>query len=173
MWYKKHKCIMRMRRRHILYALSCVVVLIRAAGCFPTPPMAETLNGNLNGTEVGINSYYTTDPNTAIRWNMGFDGYKRLNNEDSIIQNYKVWHIEPSGSNPRILLEKGTHFDLDYYFSWRRAGFTQGEAEAWQRAGFDIEDLSEILCWKREGFSPERAKNLKVRGIHCSIRDDE
>ena len=85
---------MILRRRRTMYALICIVVLIGTAGCWPTPPMAETLNdnlyANLKGTELGIDSYYTTDPNTAIRWNMGFDGHKRLKNENDIIQNYEV-----------------------------------------------------------------------------------
>ncbi len=168
---------MILRRRRTIYALTCIVVLIGAAGCWPTPPMAETLNdnlyANLKGTELGINSYYTTDPNTAIRWNMGFDGYKRLKHEDDIIQNYEVWRIEPSSSKPRALLEKGTHFAINDFYAWRRAGFTRSEAEAWQRAGFGIQSLSEILCWKKEGFFPEQARKLRVLGIHCSIQNDE
>ncbi len=81
---------MVLQGKHILYALSCMALFMHIAGCVPTPPMAETLNDNLNAYLMGLDNYYMTDPNTAIRWNRGFGGNKQLTNENSIIHNNEV-----------------------------------------------------------------------------------
>lgn len=157
-----------LKRKHLLLLLISCASFLCSTGCCPTPPMAETLHDNLMAS-LGMNYYYTENPNVAIRWNQGFLG--STGSTERTHRGKAVPYKEPGqwkdlGFTPGESLLWSAHFTPGHAYLWKQAGFGPDEAAAWETAGFRLRDLSAIQYWKKEGFTPQQARALHLAGMN-------